>query len=275
MRILLGIVCFFSLDVWAGLDSLPSKAQIKEDQAALQGVMHASVEGSFFEKLPLEIFYKMMEDPQVYQALFSTSRAFFCLACHPPISKIMLIDSPLKLETYVKSNLLHRFPRIKITYYQTSHFKNFNSDPLLVENLKDLSLPNLNLIQDTNFLSKIRLLTNLQALNLEKNNISEYVCVLFPLQNLTYLNLAENSIEKYVSVVAHLTKLTTLHIRNNTLGEHVSLLSCLTNLTSLDVRNNWIGHYVTTLAPLTNLRELKASGNGLSKELSILKNSLT
>jgi len=117
------------------------------------------------------------------------------------------------------------------------------------------------------YLTGLEHCTNLQYLNLSRNQISD-ISPLANLTNLTDLYLWENQISD-ISPLANLTSLTLLYIYINQISD-ISPLANLTSLTDLYLSRNQISD-ISPLANLTNLTLLSPGSNQIS-DISPLAN---
>ncbi|MDY6783532.1 MAG: leucine-rich repeat domain-containing protein [Cyanobacteriota bacterium] len=127
------------------------------------------------------------------------------------------------------------------------------------ERLTNLNALNLDRNQITN-ISPLSTLTNLVFLWLNDNHITD-ISPLSPLTNLRYLNIRENQIID-ISPLSPLINLTILRLNDNQIVD-VSSFSKLTNLTILHLNDNQITD-ISHLSKLTNLTGITLSGNPLT-----------
>uniref|UniRef100_UPI002636BAF0 leucine-rich repeat domain-containing protein n=1 Tax=uncultured Psychrobacter sp. TaxID=259303 RepID=UPI002636BAF0 len=108
-------------------------------------------------------------------------------------------------------------------------------------------------------------LTNLAALDVRNNILSELPESIGRLTNLESLIIGDNNLSELPESIGQLTNLWCLKIEDNNLSELPESIGRLTNLEVLDVRNNNLSELPESIGQLTNLRYLSIGNNNLSE----------
>ncbi|KAI8910087.1 hypothetical protein BC831DRAFT_508182 [Entophlyctis helioformis] len=114
----------------------------------------------------------------------------------------------------------------------------------------------------------IRLLRDLEELDIQGNQIGELPEALWDLHKLTKLNVSENAIKKIPEEIGQLTNLEVFcckGLENNMLETLPESIGKLTNLTELDLRSNKLETLPESIGNLRNLTELYLSDNQLTE----------
>ncbi|MBN1428046.1 MAG: leucine-rich repeat domain-containing protein [Anaerolineae bacterium] len=115
---------------------------------------------------------------------------------------------------------------------------------------------------------EIGLLTNLQLLCLDHNQLSALPPEIGQLVKLRDLVLSHNQLSDLPPEIGRLTQLRTLFLHNNHLQELPPEMGQMINLSALDLSGNPLSELPAELAQLTNLKHLWLNGNRLSESLT-------
>ncbi len=171
---------------------------------------------------------------------------------------------------------LERESEFKILFAWADKF-NISADifPRNLEELTDLIALILSENNITEIPKELGSLTNLRHLSLDHNQITEIPKELGSLTNLTYLSLDHNQITEIPEELGSLTNLSHLSLAHNQITEIPKELGSLTNLELLCLNHNQITEIPKELKSLTNLTVLYLIFNQITeipKELGSLTN---
>ncbi|MFS0514113.1 COR domain-containing protein, partial [Nostoc sp. UIC 10607] len=107
-------------------------------------------------------------------------------------------------------------------------------------------------------------LTNLQSLDLNNNQLSSLPPEIVQLTNLQSLDLRRNQLSSLPPEIVQLTNLQSLNLDSNQLSSLPPEIGQLTNLQSLDLFNNQLSNLPPEIGKLTNLQSLNLFNNQLS-----------
>ena len=148
------------------------------------------------------------------------------------------------------------------------HFYISPNDPILNGNLQRVIFFNASSASISD-LTGLEFATNLESLNLRRNNITD-ISTVSDLFKLDRLFLGENSVSD-ISAVANLRSLRFLELYNNSISD-ISAVANLSFLTFLDLHNNSISD-ISAVADLTNLDRLLLKSNLVSDLSPLIENT--